>query len=192
MPKKRGVGYERSGAIVPNGTAPLRTAFDPDVSSITKHRRINVLIRGADGYTCGPRSSQLCHFPSWCTETNMKKAKFDRRLSRRLNFKTPLRVRVWKSTAPEQRAESLNLSRNGVFFATDLPIQEGEALEILLKMPEEITAEPTTEWRCTGHVVRVEPVDSSRGKLGVGVQFDCYEVSRAVIPQQESAPYAAG
>jgi Tfp pilus assembly protein PilZ len=122
----------------------------------------------------------------------MKRAKFDRRLSRRLNFKTPLRVRVWKSTAPEQRAESLNLSRHGVFFATDLPIQEGEALEILLKMPEEITAEPTTEWRCTGHVVRVGPVDSSRGKLGVGVQFDCYEVSRAVIPQQESAPYAAG
>ena len=106
----------------------------------------------------------------------------ERRLSRRLSFKTPLRVRIWKSAEPEQRTESLNLSQSGVFFATDSPIREGEAVEILLKMPEEITEEPTTEWRCTGHVVRVARVDSSRGKLGVGVQFDCYEVSRAAIP----------
>ncbi|MGB2590150.1 MAG: PilZ domain-containing protein [Candidatus Acidiferrum sp.] len=108
----------------------------------------------------------------------MKIASSDRRLSRRLSFKTPLRVRIWKSTAPEQRAESLNLSQNGVFFATDSPIREGETVEILLKMPQEITDEPTTEWRCTGHVVRVERVDSARGKMGVGVQFDCYEISR--------------
>jgi hypothetical protein len=27
--------------------------------------------------------------------------------------------------------------------------------------------------------VRVEPVDSPIGKLGVGVRFDCYEVSRS-------------
>jgi hypothetical protein len=46
-------------------------------------------------------------------------------------------------------------------------------------MPEEITGEPTTEWLCTGHVVRVNPVNSSPGKLGVGVQFDCYQILRA-------------
>jgi hypothetical protein len=112
----------------------------------------------------------------------MKIARLDRRLSRRLSLKTPLKVRIWKSAAPEQRTESLNLSRRGVFFATDSPIREGETLEILLRMPEEITDEPPTEWRCTGHVVRVERVDSARGKMGVGVQFDCYEVSRPDIP----------
>jgi hypothetical protein len=32
-------------------------------------------------------------------------------------------------------------------------------------MPPEITDEPSTEWRCTGHVVRVEAVDSAQGKL---------------------------
>jgi hypothetical protein len=112
----------------------------------------------------------------------MKIAVSDRRLSRRFSFKTPLRVRIWKSTAPEQRTESLNLSQNGVYFATDSPLREGETVEILLKMPEEITSEPTTEWRCTGHVVRVDRVDPSRGQMGVGVQFDCYEVSRAEMP----------
>jgi hypothetical protein len=116
----------------------------------------------------------------------------DRRLSRRHPLKTALRVRLWKSTLPEQRAESINLSERGIFFITDIPLQQGEAVEVLLKMPEEITGEPTTEWRCTGLVVRVQRVDSPKGKLGVGVRFDCYEVSR-LSPTAElepSAPYA--
>jgi hypothetical protein len=50
-------------------------------------------------------------------------------------------------------------------------------VEILPKMPEEITGEPTTEWRCTG-LVRVKPLESPKGKHGIGVRFDCYEVSR--------------
>ena len=70
------------------------------------------------------------------------------------------------------------MSERGIFFATDEMFQKGEAIEILLKMPEEITGEPSTEWRCTGLVVRVQPVDSPKGRLGVGVRFDCYEVSR--------------
>jgi hypothetical protein len=46
-------------------------------------------------------------------------------------------------------------------------------------MPEEITGKPATDWRCTAHVVRLEPVDTLRGKLGVGAQFDCYEIMRS-------------
>lgn len=103
----------------------------------------------------------------------------DRRVSRRHKYKTCLRVRIWKSSAPERQEESLNLSQHGVYFATESPLREGETVEIFFQMPEEITAEPSTEWRCTGHVVRVERVNSEAGKLGVGVQFDCYEVSRA-------------
>jgi hypothetical protein len=112
----------------------------------------------------------------------MKITCLNRRLSRRLSLKTPLRVRIWKSLAPEESAESLNLSQNGVYFATNTPIREGETVEILLNMPEEISDEPSTEWRCTGHLVRVEAVDSTQGTLGVGVQFDCYEVSRVELP----------
>jgi Tfp pilus assembly protein PilZ len=115
----------------------------------------------------------------------------DRRMSQRHDVKTALRVRMWKSPLPEQRAESINLSERGLLFATDIPFQKGEAIEILLKMPEEITGEPTTEWRCTGLVVRVQPVNSPKGKLGVGVRFDCYEVSRLSSARQleTSIPY---
>jgi hypothetical protein len=112
----------------------------------------------------------------------MKKAASDRRLSLRHNVKTPLRIRIWKSGIPEQRGESENLSERGILFATDTPIPIGTVVEILLKMPEVITGEPTTEWLCSGHVVRVEPIDSPRGKLGVGLQFDCYQIARKLEP----------
>jgi hypothetical protein len=107
----------------------------------------------------------------------MKTSDADRRMTRRHRMSLPLRVRLWKSTAPEQCAETLNLSQHGVYFATESPMRIGETVEILLKMPEEITAEPPAEWRCTGHVVRVDRIPTG-GKLGVGVRFDCYEVSR--------------
>jgi hypothetical protein len=107
----------------------------------------------------------------------------ERRNSRRHLFRTKLRVRAWKSGWNERRAESENLRERGIFFATDAPLIIGSAVEVLLEMPEEISG-PTTEWRRTGHVVRLEPVDTPRGKLGVGIQFDCYEIlrSEAALP----------
>ncbi len=49
-------------------------------------------------------------------------------------------------------------------------------MELLLTMPEEITGKPAMVWRCTGHVVRVQPMSSPQQALGVGVRFDCYEI----------------
>jgi len=103
----------------------------------------------------------------------------DMRIAPRHNVREDLRVRIWKSNTPEQRAESINLSEGGIFFVTDAVFQRGEEIEVFLQMPKEVTGEPATDWRCTGQVVRVEPVDSPMGKLGVGVRFDCYEVSRS-------------
>jgi hypothetical protein len=112
----------------------------------------------------------------------------DRRSSLRHKVKTALRVRGWKSPRPEHRAESIGVSLRGIYFATKSVLCEGEIVEILLKMPEEVSGEQTTEWRCTGHVVRFEPLDPREGKLGVGVQFYCYDVSR---PEQPPLPIAA-
>jgi Tfp pilus assembly protein PilZ len=116
----------------------------------------------------------------------------DQRLAKRHSVKTALRVRIWKSSEPEDRAESVNLSQRGIFFVTNSRFREGEAVEILLKMPEEITGEPPTEWRCTGLITRVEPVDSPKGKFGVGVRFDCYEVARGKQPEVPVAIPAMG
>ena len=80
---------------------------------------------------------------------------------------------------PECAAESVNLSQRGIYFATNSLLHKGETVEVLFNMPVEIAGEPVSEWRCTGHVVRVEKIKTPSGKLGVGVQFDCYEVSRS-------------
>ena len=102
----------------------------------------------------------------------------DRRVSTRLAMKTPLKVRLWKSATPEHAGQSENISEQGMFFATDLRMGVGTVVEVVLKMPQEITGEPEAEWRCTGHVVRVSQVDTEVGTQGVGVQFDCYQVAK--------------
>lgn len=107
----------------------------------------------------------------------------DRRSTLRHNVKTALRIRVWKSEIPEYRAESVNISQRGIFFSTKHALNEGEIVEVFLKMPQEVSGEETTEWRCTGHVVRTKKDDSLKDKMGVGVQFYCYEVSRPEQPK---------
>jgi Tfp pilus assembly protein PilZ len=107
----------------------------------------------------------------------------DRRLSRRHEFRTEMRVRVRKPHSAELRAESKNLSQRGVFVVTEMELNKGAALDLLVEMPEQITGVPTAQWLCTGHVVRVVPVNSPLGEQGVGVQFDFYEVSRPERPQ---------
>lgn len=103
----------------------------------------------------------------------------DRRITKRHVLKTPLRFRIRKSIIPEQRAETENLSERGVFFATKFPMIVGTAVDLLLKMPKEITGRKTTEWRCLGHVVRVVQQTFPELRLGVGVEFDYYEISHA-------------
>jgi hypothetical protein len=116
----------------------------------------------------------------------MKVAVLDRRGALRHNFKVPLRVRICRSGIPEQRTKSENLSGRGIYFATNSQVCVGAVVEVLLKMPEEITGQPTSEWLCSGHVVRVEPFESPGGRIGVGVKFDCYEISRTAAPELAS------
>jgi hypothetical protein len=106
----------------------------------------------------------------------------ERRLAERFGLKIPLRVRITKATAPERTAESLNVSTRGISFATDLPLCKGTAVHLAFEMPEEVTHKPASEWRCTGHVVHVQPKSSPQGATYVGVGFDCYEVLQPVRP----------
>jgi hypothetical protein len=104
----------------------------------------------------------------------------ERRLAQRFDLRIPLSVRAPKSAAPEHRTESLNVSARGIYFATNLPLREGMPVQVTFEMPEEITHKPAAEWRCTGHVVHVEPSNSRQSSqqsmIRVGVGFDCYEV----------------
>jgi len=57
----------------------------------------------------------------------------ERRFAERHNIKVPLRVQMLRSAAPEQRAEALNISFQGVYFATNLPVPL-ENLEMFERM----------------------------------------------------------
>lgn len=108
----------------------------------------------------------------------------DRRTSPRHPLRVLLRVRLWKSSSPEQKSISRDLSLSGAHFVTELPVQLGTVVELRLKMPEEISGEQTAEWRCSGHVVRIEdhPEAARQRKRNIAVQFDCYEVARPSLP----------
>lgn len=107
----------------------------------------------------------------------------DRRLSRRHNYKTPLRLRLRKFGNTERSEESENLSQRGVFFNTSLQLTEGTVIDVLVEMPEEVTGVRPAHWLCTGHVVRIVNCNPPRGTRGVGVEFDFYEVSRSERPR---------
>jgi hypothetical protein len=100
----------------------------------------------------------------------------ERRLAERFDFRLSLRARIPKSAVPEQGAESLNVSTRGMCFETNLPLQKGTPVHLVFEMPEEISHRPRLEWRCTGHVVHVQPSSSPQRAICVGVAFDCYEV----------------
>lgn len=100
----------------------------------------------------------------------------ERRFAKRFTFKIPIRLRIPKSPAPEQKVESLNLSARGICFATDLPLGKGAPVDLVFEMPEEVTHKPASEWHCTGHVIHIQAHGSSHGAPYVGVAFDCYEV----------------
>jgi len=116
----------------------------------------------------------------------------DRRLAERHALRTQLRLRVRKPEEPEQKVESENVSRRGVYFTTDLPLSEGMMLDVLLEMPERISGVRAAQWMCMGHVVRVEHNGNISGQRGVGVEFDFYVVSHTAAPKWEQGPGIRG
>ena len=100
----------------------------------------------------------------------------ERRLDSRVNLRIPLRFRpINNVNAPMQVAESVNLSPRGAYFATDFPLQVGAPVEIFMKMPRELTGQPSADVRCTALVVHIERDAFVGGKAGVGVHIERYE-----------------
>lgn len=102
----------------------------------------------------------------------------DRRLALRFALTVPVYIRIWKSSEPEQKVESVNLSESGVYFETEVPPPHGAMIHLRLEMPQAITGRIGMEWRCIGKVVRVTRL-AGVSKAGVGVQISYYEAVTA-------------
>jgi hypothetical protein len=102
----------------------------------------------------------------------------DRRRSVRHVLRVPIRLRICGSSEREAWGHSVNLSGSGVLLETDLALAIGMDVELGLTLLEEITGQPTMEWRCQGHVVQVAPQRASSGESRFGVRFDSIDATR--------------
>ena len=102
----------------------------------------------------------------------------DRRCVRRLIFKVPLRFRAIKvPSLTEQTVQSMNISAHGVYFVTDLPVCQGQLIQVRLQMPKELIGNAVSERRFTGRVAHLQTNRFANGMSGVGVQFLYYEAA---------------
>jgi|SRR5438105_4401112 len=114
---------------------------------------------------------------------------FERRASQRFEFHLPISIRV-PATGQTGTGCSQDLSRRGVFFYTDCPLVHGDAVELTMVMPSEITHTDNMRVCCRGKVARVCKVTAAE-KSGVAVYFDNYEVlpDAAVVVDDTSSGF---
>jgi hypothetical protein len=115
----------------------------------------------------------------------------ERRVTQRFPYLLPLSLRQ-VSPLVEGQGFTQDVSSRGVFFFTDIALQEGAEVEVTLRMPSEITLGEGMRVRARGHILRVVkraamPVataqDSnsapsemkSEEKIGVAVRLEGYE-----------------
>jgi len=102
----------------------------------------------------------------------------ERRRSSRHSLRIPLRLRVWGSSGATRDGKSVDISEQGALLETDLPLRVGALLDLRIKLPEEITGQPTTEWRCKSRVIHITLAFSAGYTVKAGVHFDWLDASR--------------
>jgi hypothetical protein len=95
----------------------------------------------------------------------------ERRAAQRFPFQLTVAIRLTASNL-QGSGFTQDLSARGVLLYTDLMPSEGEAIELTLIMPSEITLAESMPVCCRGKVVRVTRLES---KYAVAVHIDTYE-----------------
>jgi len=98
----------------------------------------------------------------------------ERRSTQRFDFHLPVSVRLAAKPDEEGTGFTQDLSARGALFYTDFPLSMGDAVELTLVMPSEITLAENMRVRCRGKVVRVCP-PAAASKSAVAVQLEGYE-----------------
>ena len=84
----------------------------------------------------------------------MNQVQLERRVGQRFDFQIPVLLRI-ASSDREGHGFTQNLSTKGLSFCTDMSLSAGEAVEVTLVMPAEITMADSMRLRCHGRVLRV-------------------------------------
>jgi hypothetical protein len=69
----------------------------------------------------------------------------------------------------ENGATSVNISTNGVYFISSLPLLVGEMIQVSMTMPKQITGEKASKRLFTGRITHVDSQGSPPGFSRIGV-----------------------
>jgi hypothetical protein len=114
--------------------------------------------------------------------------RFERRAAQRFDYHLPVTVRLPEGLA-EGQGFTQDLSARGVFFYTDFPLAEGDAIELTLVMPSEITLGKNMPVRCRGKVTRVAQLNGA-SKTGVAVHLEGYDYLPEAVSVTEVSGYS--
>jgi len=107
----------------------------------------------------------------------------DRRRDPRVNVCMPVQFRELNLPGSiRQKAESVNLSQNGICFVTDVPLRIGTHLEVSLRIPHNLAETASSDVMCVGREVHIRPDSPQAGMSGIGLHIERFEVK---TPQRE-------
>jgi hypothetical protein len=106
----------------------------------------------------------------------------ERRAAQRFEFQLPVSVQVMASQH-KGKGFTQNLSARGALVCTDLSLSEGDAIELTLIMPSEITLAENMRVRCRGRILRVHSSNRD-AKYATAIHLERYEF----LPEAEGMP----
>jgi PilZ domain-containing protein len=101
----------------------------------------------------------------------MPTSSLERRAAQRFDFHLPIELSCGDASG---QGFTQDISARGMFFFSEMLLEEGAAVLITLRMPSEITLGETMRVRCRGRVLRVLKTANSN-KLGVAATFEGYD-----------------
>ncbi len=97
----------------------------------------------------------------------------ERRVARRFTMSLPLRVLPREPRSSELRAQTRDVSYQGLYFLAEEPFEVGSEIEFVITLPHQVAQSGDVDIRCRGQIVRVESI--SNGRLGVAAKIERYE-----------------
>lgn len=106
----------------------------------------------------------------------------ENRITPRFKLHTPLSFHSKEKPLDFHQAKCMNMSSRGVYFVTKAVLRVGEAVEVLIKMPKQVTGVEGGVRRFTGRVTHIQRRNTLREPSGIGVQLLYYERDLGVAP----------
>ena len=94
--------------------------------------------------------------------------------ARRVAVRAKLRYRPYESWS-WQEGTIENISKSGLLFRSEKPLDRGERIQIIVTMPAGTAGERPKHLACLGLVVRAEPRESSKGSYLVAARMLNYQ-----------------